>query len=134
MTASGHCAPPDNKPTPEELRNCRPFLLRELELLTNVRVVVVLGKIAFDTYLAVLKGRGEIGRLSDFAFGHNVLYPLVPDLLCSYHPSQQNTSTGKLTQKMLDEIFERAAAIIRSGPDPAAPRPSSKPSPASRRH
>jgi uracil-DNA glycosylase family 4 len=128
MTASGHCAPPDNKPTPEELRNCRPFLLRELELLTNVRVVVVLGKIAFDTYLSVLKSRGEIGRLSDFHFGHDVLHPLVPNLLCSYHPSQQNTSTGKLTQKMLDEIFERAAAIIRSGPDPAGPRPSSKPS------
>jgi uracil-DNA glycosylase len=133
MTASGHCAPPDNKPTPEELRNCRPFLLRELELLTNVRVVVVLGKIAFDTYLAVLKSRGEIERLSDFAFGHNVLYPVVPNLLCSYHPSQQNTSTGKLTQKMLDEIFERAAAVIRSGSDPAAPRRSSKPHSPSRR-
>ena len=58
ITASGHCAPPGNKPTPEELRNCRPFLQRELELLTNVRVVVVLGKIAFDTYLTVLKSRG----------------------------------------------------------------------------
>jgi uracil-DNA glycosylase len=133
ITASGHCAPPDNKPTPEELRNCRPFLVRELELLTNVRVVVVLGKIAFDTYLSVLKSRGEIDRLSDFRFGHDVLHPLVPNLLCSYHPSQQNTSTGKLTQKMLDEIFERAAVIIRSGPDPAAPRPSSKPSPLSQK-
>ncbi len=133
ITACGHCAPPDNKPTPEELRNCRPFLLRELELLTKVRVVVVLGKIAFDTYLGVLKSRGEIERLSDFAFGHNVFHPLAPNLLCSYHPSQQNTSTGKLTQKMLDEIFARAAGIIRSGPDPAVPRLSSQPSPASRK-
>jgi uracil-DNA glycosylase len=133
ITASGHCAPPDNKPTPQELRNCRPFFVRELELLTNVRVVVVLGKIAFDTYLSVLKSRGEIDRLSDFRFGHDVLHPLVPNLLCSYHPSQQNTSTGKLTQKMLDEIFGRAAAIIRSEPAPAAPRPLSTPSPASRR-
>jgi uracil-DNA glycosylase family 4 len=133
MTASGHCAPPDNKPTPDELRNCRPFLLRELELLTNVRVVVVLGKIALDTYLAVLKSRGEIERRSDFAFGHSVLHPLLPNLLCSYHPSQQNTSTGKLTQKMLDEVFERAAAIIRSGPAPAVQHPLSKLSPASRR-
>jgi uracil-DNA glycosylase family 4 len=133
MTASGHCAPPDNKPTPEELRNCRPFLVRELELLTRLRVVVVLGKIAFDTYLSILKSRGEIDRFSDFHFGHGALHRLAPNLLCSYHPSQQNTSTGKLTQKMLDEIFARAAAIIRSGPDPAAPRPSSKPSPVSQR-
>jgi uracil-DNA glycosylase family 4 len=132
MTASGHCAPPDNKPTPEELRNCRPFLFRELDLLTNIRVVVVLGKTAFDTYLSVLKSRDRIKRLSDFHFGHDVLHPLDPYLLCSYHPSQQNTSTGKLTQKMLDEVFQRAAAIIRSGLDPAAPRPSSKPSPPSR--
>lgn len=129
MTASGHCAPPDNKPTPQELRNCRPFLVRELELLPNLRVVVVLGKIAFDTYLSVLKARGEIDRLADFRFGHDVLHPLVPNLLCSYHPSQQNTSTGKLTQQMLDEIFVRAATIIRSGPAPAGQRRSSKPSP-----
>src|SRR5579863_8339866 len=60
ITAAAHCAPPDNKPSPEELRNCRPFLERELVLLKNVKVVVVLGKIAFDTYLSILKGRGEI--------------------------------------------------------------------------
>jgi uracil-DNA glycosylase family 4 len=114
ITAAGHCAPPGNKPSPEELRNCRPFLERELELLRNVRVVVVLGKIAFDTYLSVLKSRGAIGRLADFRFGHDVLYSLNPALLCSYHPSQQNTSTRKLTQAMLDGIFLRAAEIIRS--------------------
>jgi uracil-DNA glycosylase len=119
MTAAGHCAPPGNKPSPEELRNCRPFLERELALLKNVQVVVVLGKIAFDTYLNILKGRGEIGRVGDFRFGHDVLYPLRPALLCSYHPSQQNTSTGKLTQAMLDGIFVRAAELIRSGPGPA---------------
>jgi uracil-DNA glycosylase family 4 len=114
ITAAGHCAPPGNKPLPEELRNCRPFLERELDLLQNVRVVVVLGKIAFDTYLSVLKSRGAINRLADFRFGHDVLYGLNPALLCSYHPSQQNTSTGKLTQAMLDGIFLRAAEIIRS--------------------
>src|SRR5438309_2763996 len=59
ITASARCAPPDNKPSPEELRNCRPFLERELELLTNLRVVVVLGKIAFDTYLDILKSQGK---------------------------------------------------------------------------
>jgi uracil-DNA glycosylase len=122
ITAAGHCAPPGNKPSPEELRNCRPFLERELELLQNARVVVVLGKIAFDTYLAILKNRGAIGRLADFRFGHDVLHDLRPALLCSYHPSQQNTSTGKLTQPMLDGIFLRAAELIRSAPVPAAPR------------
>jgi uracil-DNA glycosylase family 4 len=115
ITASGHCAPPGNKPSPEELRNCRPFLERELDLLRNVQVVVVLGKIAFDTYLTVLKSRGAISRLGDFRFGHDVLHDLRPALLCSYHPSQQNTSTGKLTQAMLDGIFLRAADLIRSG-------------------
>lgn len=128
ITAAIHCAPPDNKPLPEELRNCRPYLERELDLLRNVRVVVALGKIAFDTYLSVLKSRGAIDRLADFRFGHDVLYDLEPALLVSYHPSQQNTSTGKLTQTMLDGIFLRAAQIIRSAPDPAAPRRSSTPS------
>lgn len=115
ITASAHCAPPDNKPTPDELRNCRPFLERELDLLGNLRVVVALGKVAFDTYLGILKNRGVIGRLADFRFGHGAYFGnLSPALLASYHPSQQNTSTGKLTQAMLDEIFVRAAQLIRS--------------------
>lgn len=124
ITAAGHCAPPGNKPQPAELRNCRPYLERELAILSNrLRVVVVLGKIAFDTYLAILKNRGAIDRISDFRFGHNVLFDLKPALLCSYHPSQQNTSTGKLTQEMLDAVFARARGIIRSEPVPAAPLP-----------
>jgi uracil-DNA glycosylase len=124
ITASAHCAPPDNKPTPEELHNCRPWLERELALLTNVRVVVALGKVAFDTYLGILKNHGKIDRMSAFRFGHGVLHDgISPALLASYHPSQQNTSTGKLTQAMLDEIFIRAAQIIRSAPAPAAPCP-----------
>jgi len=124
ITAAGHCAPPGNKPSPQELRNCRPFLERELELLKKIQVVVVLGRIAFDTYLSVLKSRGEIGRSKEFRFGHDVLYNLTPILLCSYHPSQQNTSTGKLTQAMLDSVFQRAAEIIRSGRDRAERCPS----------
>jgi uracil-DNA glycosylase family 4 len=124
ITAAAHCAPPDNKPTPLELRNCRPYFERELELLVNVQVVMALGKIAFDTYLGVLRNRGSIERISDFRFGHGVLYDgLHPVLLGSYHPSQQNTSTGKLTQSMLDDVFAHAARLIRSGPVPAAPRP-----------
>jgi uracil-DNA glycosylase family 4 len=125
ITASAHCAPPDNKPLPEELLNCRQYLERELDYLPNLRVVVALGKVAFDTWLRILKLRSEIERISDFQFGHNVLHPLRPAVLCSYHPSQQNTSTGKLTQAMLDDIFLRARDIIQSGPAPSAPRPSS---------
>ncbi|HWE52408.1 MAG TPA: uracil-DNA glycosylase [Bryobacteraceae bacterium] len=134
IAAAGHCAPPDNKPEPVELRNCRPFLERELKLLRNLRVVIVLGKIAFDTYLSILKDSGKIARRADFQFGHDVLYPqLSPALLCSYHPSQQNTSTGKLTQDMLDEVFIRARDFIQSAQAPAAPRRSSPPSRASRK-
>jgi uracil-DNA glycosylase family 4 len=100
ISASAHCAPPDNKPTREELLNCRPYLEREIRLLKNVRVVVALGRIAFDTYLSVIKERR--------AFGHGVVHHLSPILMASYHPSQQNTSTGKLTAKMLREVFEKA--------------------------
>jgi uracil-DNA glycosylase family 4 len=124
ITASAHCAPPDNKPTREELRNCRPYLESELDLLTNLRVVVALGKVAFDTYLGILKSRRAIQHLADYRFGHAALYDnLSPALLASYHPSQQNTSTGKLTQSMLDDIFAQAAEIIRSSPAPAVRRP-----------
>ncbi len=113
ITASAHCAPPDNKPTPEELRNCRPWLETELGLLRRARVVVVLGKIAGDTYLSILREQGKISRAADFPFRHGALYNLDPALLCSYHPSQQNTSTGRLTQEMLDQIFLKAAQIIQ---------------------
>jgi uracil-DNA glycosylase len=117
VLAAGHCAPPDNKPTPEELKNCRPWLERELELLTGVRVVVVLGRIAFDTYLGVMKAQGKIARRSDFEFGHGRVHELgrgLPVLICSYHPSQQNTSTGRLTLGMLTEVFHRARGLLKS--------------------
>jgi uracil-DNA glycosylase family 4 len=111
ITAAARCAPPGNKPTPEELRNCRPFFERELDLLPNLRVVVALGKIAFDTYLDVLKSRGAIRSRAAFVFGHDREFataPGLPLLISSYHPSQQNTSTGKLTEKMLVDVFKRA--------------------------
>jgi uracil-DNA glycosylase family 4 len=114
ITAVARCAPPGNKPTPEELRNCRPFLERELELLPNVRVVVALGKIAFDNYLDILKTRGVIPSRAPFVFGHNRQFstaPGRPALVSSYHPSQQNTSTGKLTERMLLEVFRRAKRL-----------------------
>ena len=115
ITAMARCAPPANKPTPQELSNCAPFLDRELELLKNVRVVVALGKIAFDGYLRYLKRRGVLATASGFVFGHAARYPL-PDgkiLLASYHPSMQNTNTGKLTRAMLLKIFRTAARLAR---------------------
>jgi uracil-DNA glycosylase family 4 len=123
ITAAAHCAPPDNKPSPEELRACRPYLERELALMTALRVVVVLGRVAMDTYLGILRDRGSIGRISNYPFGHAVLHDgLRPALLCSYHPSQQNTSTGKLTQTMLDDVFLLARTIIQSEPTGVEPR------------
>jgi len=117
ITASARCAPPGNKPTPEELRNCRPYLEQELDLLTNLKVVVALGKIAFDTYLDILKTRGVIKSRAAFVFGHNREFVTAegqPLLISSYHPSQQNTSTGKLTEKMLVDVFRKAAKKIRA--------------------
>jgi uracil-DNA glycosylase len=122
ITAAAHCAPPGNKPYPEEIRNCRPFLERELDLLTNVKVVVALGKIAFDTYLDILKARGAIATRSAFVFGHNRRFrtaPGYPVLISSYHPSQQNTSTGKLTESMLIAVFQ-AARKAAGRPQPAS--------------
>jgi uracil-DNA glycosylase family 4 len=118
ITAAAHCAPPGNKPLPEELRNCRPYLERELDLLTDLRVVVALGKIAFDVYLDILKTRGTIASRAPFPFGHNHEFEIAtgtPRLLASYHPSQQNTSTGKLTEKMLTDVFLRARKLCSAG-------------------
>ena len=114
ITAACHCAPPGNKPTPVEIRNCRPYFERELELLAELKVVVALGKIAFDNYLDVLKARGTIASRAAFQFGHDCQYRMgkgQPVLVSSYHPSQQNTSTGKLTEKMLTEVFRRARSL-----------------------
>jgi uracil-DNA glycosylase family 4 len=114
ITAAVRCAPPDNRPNLDEFRNCRPYLERELDLLKNLRVVVALGRIAFDTYLGVLRDRGVIRTRAAFVFGHNQEHhtgPGMPVLVSSYHPSQQNTSTGKLTAEMLREVFERARRL-----------------------
>jgi uracil-DNA glycosylase len=114
ITAACHCAPPGNKPAPEEIRNCRPFFERELELLPSLKVVVALGKIAFDNYLDVLKARGRISSRAGFVFGHDRQFRIAegePVLVSSYHPSQQNTSTGKLTEKMLTDVFRRARRL-----------------------
>jgi uracil-DNA glycosylase family 4 len=115
IAASAHCAPPDNKPTPEELRNCRPWLENELDLFPDLRAVVALGRIAFDLYLSLLKQRGRIARRADFVFGHHRIHQLgegLPVLISSYHPSQQNTLTGKLTLEMLTQVFRTARELL----------------------
>jgi uracil-DNA glycosylase family 4 len=117
VTAVARCAPPDNKPLPEEMRNCRPYLERDLELLKHVEVVVALGRVAFDAYLAILRKQGKIVRLSAFPFAHYAVLetgPGQPLLIASYHPSQQNTSTGKLTEPMFRAVFERARRRINA--------------------
>ena len=108
ITASGRCAPPANKPSPEELNNCQPFLEREIQIL-KPKVIVCLGRIAFERILRIYSARNPAWK-----FGHGAIYEL-PDgtqLLCSYHPSQQNTLTGKLTMKMFDDIWMKAKYLI----------------------
>ena len=117
ITAAVRCAPPGNKPTPHEIRTCRRYFERELSLLANVQVVVALGKIAFDVYLSILRDRGIIQSRAPFVFGHNRVHRIAPGspvLVSSYHPSQQNTSTGKLTEKMLLDVFRRARKLVDS--------------------
>jgi uracil-DNA glycosylase family 4 len=116
IAAAGRCAPPDNKPLPKELAKCRPYLERELKLLKDVKVVVALGGVALRTYLGILRDRGAIKSMAAFPFGHNRVYQPasgLPVLIASYHPSQQNTSTGKLTAGMLREVFEHARELAR---------------------
>jgi uracil-DNA glycosylase family 4 len=106
IAAAARCAPPDNKPTPGEIANCRPHLDAELAALPRVRVVVGLGQIAFDAYLQLLKQRGVAMRPRP-AFGHGVVHRLAngQTLIGCYHPSRQNTNTGKLTSRMIDDVF-----------------------------
>ncbi|HSS96371.1 MAG TPA: uracil-DNA glycosylase [Terriglobales bacterium] len=113
ITASARCAPPDNKPLPQELANCSEYLDRELAGLKNVKVIVALGKIAFDAYLNYLKRHGFLKSRGLFIFKHGVHYKM-PDgkiLLATYHPSNQNTQTGKLTRPMFIRIFQQAEKL-----------------------
>ncbi len=119
ISAVARCAPPGNKLALDEIRNCRPYLVRDLELLHQVQVVVALGRIAFDAYLGILRDQGKIARRSAFAFGHNAVYetgPGQPRLIGSYHPSQQNTSTRKLTEAMLRAVLENARRHFNARP------------------
>ena len=114
MAAAAHCAPPGNKPTPREITNCRPHLVAHLRRLTQARVIVALGKIGFDALLAALAEAGHPAPSPRPAFGHLAEHQLGPyTLLCSYHPSRQNTQTGRLTVPMFDAVFARARELLR---------------------
>ena len=114
ITATARCAPPANKPTPEEMARCRPFLLEELRLLSRVRVVVALGKIGWDAYLRTRRELG-LGLPRPLPrFGHGAQARMPGDgitLLGTFHPSQQNTFTGRLTRPMLRAVLRRARRL-----------------------
>jgi uracil-DNA glycosylase family 4 len=117
ITAVGRCAPPGNKPTAQELNNCRPFLARELALMPQLEVIVALGQIGFNGCRRVLREAGY--DLPPLKFGHSRHYPLeapTPNgpkhLISCYHPSRQNTQTGRLTQQMLDDVFILARSLL----------------------
>jgi len=115
VTAIARCAPPANRPTPSEVAACQPFLLRELALLARLRVVVVLGHVAMDGFLRAWSAAGHRVPSPRPRFGHGLEYGVGDrlTLLTSYHPSQQNTFTGKLTRPMLLRVFRRAARLLR---------------------
>jgi uracil-DNA glycosylase len=112
IAAAVRCAPPANKPTPEERDRCLPYLVRELELLERVRVIVALGQFAYDAVARVLAAVGAPLPVPRPRFGHGVeVHSDRAVVLCCYHPSQQNTFTGRLTKKMTDAVFERASEL-----------------------
>lgn len=114
ITAVCRCAPPDNKPLPTEILNCRPYLMAEMDLLSGIQVVVALGQLAFRQSLTIYSARGF--DIPTYRFGHGALYRLGPDLpwlLASYHPSQQNTQTGRLTMEMFEAIWRQAAVLLK---------------------
>ena len=113
VTAAARCAPPDNKPTTQERRNCQPYLEREMRLLRRIRVVVALGRIAFDAYLSARHALTMPVPQLRLQFGHATLHQLSDVFLIgSYHPSQRNTQTGMLTHAMFDRVFAMARRLL----------------------
>jgi uracil-DNA glycosylase family 4 len=118
ITAAARCAPPDNKPLPSELSNCRPYLERELEVL-KPRAILALGKIGWDVYLGILKAQGFITSRATYPFAHGAEVELPAAgarLFGVYHPSQQNTSTGKVTLPMYAKVLKRIQKFLASSP------------------
>ena len=117
ITASARCAPPQNKLLPSELKNCRPYLLKEIQLLSRLRVIVALGKIAFETVFQSFRELELTSLPVRPLFAHGAEYALNRNqtLLASFHPSQQNTFTGKLTEPMFYGVFRRARSLLDAG-------------------
>lgn len=130
VTAAVKCAPPDNKPTPGERDACYPFLLRELDGLPNLSSIVCLGKFGWDQGVRALRAAGYPVPTPAPRFGHNAVVPIGErlTLIGSYHPSQQNTFTGRLTETMLDEVFASARRAMESSP-PILAAPGDQPEP-----
>ena len=131
ITAACHCAPPANKPTRQELDQCAPWLAQTFDVLKELRVVLCLGRIAFESVMRLYKDRGWVRTISQYPFGHGAelfvekpggaqrsgpkgTSPNIPAVLCSFHPSQQNTFTGRLTMDMLERVFLRARELMES--------------------
>jgi len=126
ISAAVRCAPPDNRPTTIERDACQPFLERDIEFLESgglgIRVIVPLGQFAYNQVLRIYKDQGYLVPKPKPRFGHSVEVPLKvadtgtgPIVIASFHPSQQNTFTGKLTEEMLDAVFKRARILIEDG-------------------
>jgi len=119
VTSAVRCAPPDNKPTPREIARCAPFLEREAALLPTVRVILALGRIGFGACYRMLAARGA--PIRGLRFAHGAVHPLgpsFPTIVTCYHPSRQNTNTGRLTEEMLDGVFETIRGLL-AGATPA---------------
>ncbi len=115
ITAAVRWAPPMNKPTPGEIRQCLPFLRQELDLLHQVKAVLVLGRVAFDAYLQIVRTEAKLPPRAQMPFAHGAVYELLaplPRLICSYHPSQRNTQTGKLTPAMFQSVLQQACDYL----------------------
>jgi uracil-DNA glycosylase family 4 len=139
ITAAARCAPPQNKPTPAELRNCFPYLLEEFDALPTIRVMIALGAVGFAAIRKTLQARGFTFEGPKPVFSHGARYRArngerAVDVLVSFHPSRQNTNTGKLTAPMFDAVFTDAREILArgedgdrqsTGPEPGSARPSS---------
>jgi uracil-DNA glycosylase len=116
ITAVLRCAPPANKPLPQELKNCQPYLESELKCLGRVRAILALGRIAFDRYLSVIREQVDLPPRAQMPFAHGASYELpggLPRLFASYHPSQQNTQTGKLTRAMMRQVLVEIDKYLR---------------------
>ncbi len=133
ITAGVRCCPPANKPTPEEQANCRPYLEEELQLLRRVRAVLALGQITHRTFLQLLKDAGQIESFADYPFVHGASYdlpsalsPAAPAagirLFDSYHPSQQNTQTGRLTAAMFRRVLRQVKNFLKADSSPPIPK------------